>query len=53
MRATDAVELAELFDAVEFGGSKNSGHGRELGGMGIQKFVNKKLVHSVHLPAPT
>jgi succinate-semialdehyde dehydrogenase / glutarate-semialdehyde dehydrogenase len=54
-RVTDALDAGMVFvnlvgaEAAElpFGGVKRSGFGRELGRLGADEFVNKKLVRSV------
>ncbi|ADV82042.1 NAD-dependent succinate-semialdehyde dehydrogenase [Terriglobus saanensis] len=59
-RIADRIETGMVFinhptwtaPELPFGGVKNSGYGRELSSLGIQEFVNKKLVCVVPIDAP-
>jgi len=59
-RVADRIETGMVFvnhptwtsPELPFGGIKNSGYGRELSGLGILEFVNKKLICVVPIHAP-
>jgi len=59
-RVAAAIETGMVFvnhptwtaPELPFGGIKNSGYGRELSSLGIQEFVNKKLICVVPIGAP-
>ena len=55
MRVADALDTAMVFvngvgaegPELPFGGTKRSGFCRELGRLGMDEFVNKKLIRTV------
>ncbi len=59
-RVADQIETGMVFinhptwtaADLPFGGVKNSGYGRELSSLGIQEFVNRKLIRVTDIAAP-
>jgi succinate-semialdehyde dehydrogenase/glutarate-semialdehyde dehydrogenase len=55
MRVADALDIGMVFingvgaegPELRFGGTKRSGFGRELCRLGMDEFVNKKLIRTV------